>query len=396
MVGTLHRTKFSFLIMRRSGCSRHNGRAAFSGLSLWLLVRIGSAAWAGTDAPLPPGVPAYCDYVLGAATSSIAQQLYPRLYLSGGLLTRADSVNDAGIAGTGTGTLWRLQAGVSYSLADLNEGLAIRDRARAECALYGNQSDLFAFLARYDEPDSIPGLQAKIKTLEEALPTAERILEDVRGLLLRQQATLEEVNATSLRVGSLRSELGSSRARVAAAARKHPVPREPVAGLMQAYQKAVGHTAESESRVRLSRRYDLSLRAGYDRLFGVRDGIPLLATLTFTYNLGSLAQPRAEALAQQGRRGWATAGVEGIHDRVAILLSKLQGVLEVQSQRGREASVLLADLETRYKAVEKAPGDSVRAYRDYLWFDLIRLRAEDAYLRAQTEELRALLPPSSD
>ena len=365
-------------------------------LSLWLLVQIGSVAWAGNDESLPPGVPAYCDYVQGAATSSIAQQMYPRLYLSGGLLTQADRVNDVGVAGTGTGALWRLQAGLSYSLADLNEGLAIRDRARAECALYGNQSDLFAFLARYDEPDSIPGLQAKIKTLEEALPAAERILEDVHGLLLRQQATLEEVNATSLRVGSLRSELGSSRARVAAAARKHPVPRAPVAGLMQSYQKAVGLTAESESRVRLSRRYDLSLRAGYDRLFGVRDGIPLLATLTFTYNLGSLAQPRAEALAQQGRRGWATAGVESIHDRVAILLSKLQGVLEVQSQRGREASVLLADLETRYKAVEKAPGDAVRAYRDYLWFDLIRLRAEDAYLRAQTEELRALLPPSSE
>ena len=118
--------------------------------------------------------------------------------------------------------------------------------------------------------------------------------------------------------------------------------------------------------------------------------------MTFTYSLGSLAQPRAEALAQQGRTGWATLGVEGIHDRVAVLLAKLQGVLQEQSQRGRETSVLLADLETRYKAVEKAPGDSVRAYRDYLWFDLIRLRAEDAYLRAQTEELRALLPPSGD
>jgi hypothetical protein len=400
MLGMLSKTKSFFSIMRHSGFSWHTGLARYlgfaSGLSLCLLVQESSTVWAGTDASLPPGVPAYCDYVLGSATSSIAQQLYPRLYLSGGLLTRADSVNDAGTAGTGTGTLWRLQAGVSYSLADLNEGLAIRDRARAECTLYHNQSNLFAFLARYDEADSIPGLQAKINTLEEALPTAERILEEMRGLLLRQQATLEEVNATSLRVGSLRSELGSSRARVAAAARKHSVPREPVTVLMQSYQKAVGQTAESESRVRLSRRYDLSLRAGYDRLFGVRDGIPLLATLTFTYSLGSLAQPRAEALAQQGRTGWATLGVEGIHDRVAVLLAKLQGVLQEQSQRGRETSVLLADLETRYKAVEKAPGDSVRAYRDYLWFDLIRLRAEDAYLRAQTEELRALLPPSGD
>jgi hypothetical protein len=326
----------------------------------------------------------------------VAEQLYPRLYVSGGLLTNADSVHDLGVAGSQTGTLWRLQAGFSYSLADLNEGLAIRDRAQAECSLYRSQSDLFAFLSRYDEPDSIPGLQAKIVVLEEAVPLAERILADLRELLLRQQATVEAVNATTLRVDGLRSELGASRARVAAAARKHPVPRASAAVLMQSYRKAAGQTAEAESQVRLSRRYDLSLRAGYDRLFGVREGIPIMTTLTFSYSLGSLTQPRLEALAQQGRTGWATRGIEGIHDRVSVLLSKLRGVLDVQSQRAQETNVLLADLEARYQALAKTPGDSVRAYRDYLWFDLIRLRAESAYLRAQTEELQRLVSSDGD
>lgn len=384
--------------MRRWGCSRQPGRARSlrlaGGLVLCLFACVPSTTWAAPHEPdqvVPPGVPAFCDYVSGVAESSLSQQAYPRLYLAGGLLTGYDRVSDTGSAGSGIGTLWRLQGGLSYSLADLNEGLAIRERARAECALYRHQSELFAFLARYDEPDSVPGLQAKIVVLEEALPTAERLLEETRGLLLRQQATLEEVNATSLRVDALRADLGSSRARVAVVARKHPVPQQPATVLMQSYRTAVGRTAESESRVRLSRRYDLSLRAGYDRLFGVRDGVPVSATLTFTYSLGSLAQPRAEALAQQGRSGWASAGIEGIHDRVAVLLSKLQGMLGVQAQRREEARVLLADLEARYKAVEKVSGDSVRAYRDYLWFDLIRLRAENAYLRAQTDELRALL-----
>jgi hypothetical protein len=377
--------------MRLCGCSR--SVAFFGGVCLlFLATRL--TARADNEEVSPPGVPAYCDYVRGAASSSIAQQVYPRLYLSGGLLTGADSTHETGILRNDMGTLWRVQAGLTYSLADLNEGLAIRGRARAECALYRRQSDLFAFLARYDEPDSIPGLEARIAVLQDALPAAEKILNDLHALLLRQQATVEEVNATSLRVNTLRSELGSSRARVAAASRKHLVPREPVTTLMQSYQRAVGQTAESESRVRLSRRYDLSLRAGYDRLFGIRDGIPLSATLTFTYSLGSLAQPRAEAQAQHGRLGWATTGIEGIHDRVAILLSKLQGVLQVQSQRSNEVGVLLADLQTRYKAVENVPGESVRAYREYLWFDLIRLKAEAAYLRAQTEELRVLLSTS--
>jgi hypothetical protein len=355
---------------------------------------LGSPAWAEPDLSL--GVPSYCDYVSAAAQSAAAEQLYPRLYVSGGLLTNADRSQDLGVTGNSDRVLWRLQAGVSYSLADLNGGLALRNRGQAECSLYRSQSALFAFLARYEDADSIPGLQAKIAILEEALPTAERILDGLRELLLRQQATVEAVNATTLRVDGLRSELGSSRARVAAAARKHPVPHDAAAVLMQSYRDAAAHIAEAESRVRLSRRYDLSLRAGYDRLFDVREGIPIAATLTFTYSLGALTQPRLEALAQQGRTGWAAHGIEGIHDRVSVLLSKLQGVLEVQSKRARETSVLLADLETRYQALEKTPGDSVRAYRDYLWFDLIRLRAEAVYLRAQTEELLLLVANGGD
>jgi len=353
-------------------------------------------AAAEPDESLPPAVADYCDYVSGATRSTIAQQIYPRLFLSGGVLTAADSVMETGWAGSGSGTLWRLQGGVSYSLADLNEGMALGSRARSECLLYRHQSELFAFLARYDESDSVPGALAKIKVLQDALPVAERILREAQEALGRQQSTVEEVNALTLRVDSLRSDLGSSRARVAASARKHPVSDRPATELMRSYQIAADALAQSESRVRLSRRYDVLLRAGYDRLFGVRDGIPLSATLTFTFSPGSLAQPKAEEQARRGRNGWTTQGVEGIHDRVAILLSRLRAVLEVQSQRRIETRVLLADLEARYKTVENVQGDLVRAYRDYLWFDLIRLRAEDSYLRAQTDELRSLLPQEGD
>jgi hypothetical protein len=240
------------------------------------------------------------------------------------------------------------------------------------------------------------GALAKIKVLEAALPTAEGILNEVRELLLRHQATVEDVNATSLRVDSLRADLGSSRARIAAAARKHRVSPRNVTDLMLSFQAAADRLAESESRVRQSRWFDLGVRAGYDRLFGVRDGIPLSATLTLTISPGAMAQPEAEDQARRGRLGWATKGLEGVHDRVAILLLRLRAVLEAQGRRGQDTRVLLADLEARYKAVSAVEGDAVRVYRDYLWFDLIRLRAEDAYLRAQMDELRSLLPPDGD
>jgi len=382
--------------MRRYCSSQNAGTFLRGVLSFCAFALATPVAMAETDEAPQPGVASYCDYALGASASSTSQQLYPRLFVSGGILTGAESFDVTGSAGSGSETRWRLQAGLSYGLADLTEGLALRDRARAECALYRQQSELFAFLARYDEPDSVPGALAKIEVLQAALPTAERILNEMRTLQLRQQATVEEVNATSLRVNALRSELGSSRARVAASTRKHQVSPRHVVELMQSYRAAAEQVALNESRVRLSRRYDLFLRAGYDRLFGVRDGIPLAATLIFTFSPGSLAQPKAEAQTQRGHDGWATTGVEGIHDRVAILLSRLRSTMEVQSQRATETSVLLADLEARYKAVEGVPGDSVRTYRDYLWFDLIRLRAEDAYLRAQLHELGSLLPHDDD
>lgn len=386
------RTRCSSSIMRRCCCS-----LASAGLSICAFALSVPVARAETDESPQPGVAPYCDYAWGATSSSVSQQLYPRLYLSGGVLTGAESVNVTGSTGSGSGTLWRLQAGLSYGLADLAEGLALRDRARAECMLYRHQSELFAFLARYEEPDSVAGALAKIHVLQEALPVAERILLEVRDLFLRHQATVEEVNATGLRVDTLRSELGSSRAHVAASARKHRVSAQPVTELMRSYRATVEQVAQSESRVRMSRRFDLALRAGYDQLFGVRYGIPLAATLTFTINPGALlAQPPAEEQAQRGRIGWASFGLEGIHDRVAILVSRLRAVLEAQSRRTQETSVLLADLEARYKAVEGMQGDAVRPYRDYLWFDLIRLRAEDAYLRAQMDELGSLLPPDGD
>ena len=387
------KTRSCFSTMRRYSSSPPVKHFSLACLSLFALAVGPSAALAETNESLPSSVSAFCDYSWGTTTSSISQQIYPRLFVSGGVLTGADSVHETGSAGSGSGALWRLQAGLSYSLADLKEAQALRQRSRAECTLYRHQSELFAFLARYDEPDSLPGIEAKINVLQDALPEAERLLQNVRELLLRQQSTVEEVNAMGLRVAALRSELGGGRAKVAAIARKHHVSAQPVTALMKAYQMAVEEVAQSESRVRLSRRYDLFARAGYDRLFGIRDCIPVSATLTFTFSPGSLVQPKAEEQARYGRSVWATTGVEWIHDRVAIMLSRLRAVLEVQSQRSSETAVLLADLEARYKAVQGVQADSVRAYRDYLWFDLIRLRSDDAYFRAQTEELRSLLPP---
>jgi hypothetical protein len=357
-----------------------------------LVILAGHPAKADETGAMQAGVAEYCEYAQSAARSAVAQQLYPRVFVSGSVLPGAGTVEGGRPADEKADVLWRVQAGASYSLADFNEAQAIRDKARAECAVYRQQSELFAFLARYDEPDSVPGALAKIGVLEAALPTAERILEEMRSLVNLHLATVEEVNATTLRVEGMRAEIGSWRARAAAIGRKHGVSPQPVAELMRAYREAVAELARFEARVRRSRRWDLSARAGYDRFFGVRDGVPIFGSVTLSFSPGSLTQPSVERQAELGRVGWAALGIEGVHDRSALLMSRLRVLMEAQAQRQRENAVLLADLEARHRALEAVQGDSVRAFRDYVWFDLTRLRAEDAYLRAQLAELHVLLP----
>jgi hypothetical protein len=51
----------------------------------------------------------------------------------------------------------------------------------------------------------------------------------------------------------------------------------------------------------------------------------------------------------------------------------------------------LADLEGRMKEVSSLAGDRVKRYRDYLWFDLVRVRADNAFLKAQIRELQETL-----
>jgi hypothetical protein len=160
---------------------------------------------------------------------------------------------------------------------------------------------------------------------------------------------VEEVNATSVRLDALRAEIGSSRMRVAAAQKKHEVSTQGIRQIMSGYRWAVEETASSESRVRTSRSFDLSLRGGYDRIFGVRDGIPLFAMLTLTISpVAIFHQPSLERQAQQGRFGWESQGIEGIHDRVTVLLARLQESLGAQLRRRSDARLLLADLEGRY------------------------------------------------
>jgi hypothetical protein len=80
-----------------------------------------------------------------------------------------------------------------------------------------------------------------------------------------------------------------------------------------------------------------------------------------------------------------------LNDRVRDALDRLRAMLQTDQKRVSESKVLLADLEGRMKDVSAIGGDRVKRYRDYLWFDLVRVRADYAFLDAQISELRVTL-----
>jgi hypothetical protein len=62
--------------------------------------------------------------------------------------------------------------------------------------------------------------------------------------------------------------------------------------------------------------------------------------------------------------------------------------------RLREVSVLTADLQQQLDQVRKLQTARVRRFGELLWFELTRLRTEEAFLKVHVKDLAAVLGES--
>jgi hypothetical protein len=331
---------------------------------------------------------AYCRFVKGVADSQSDLEMAPTLFGTAGLVSGADVSPGGSILGPTT----RVIAGASYSLSGLYRGIAMRRGAEAECRRYRVLSELHAFLENNKEGLTRSSLQAKLAVLDEALPRADQMLAEVRAALAQARATVEQLDALQLRVDALRATAAETRTNLDSLARLPPQPDRPVTEVLADRDAAEAGAERYEARVRQSRAWDLSVRGGYDRIFGTSiPQTPVFAMATLTLNIGGLLQPGAEERATEGRVAWARSQVEGVDDRVEQAVVRLHAVLAAERRRLDETRVLLADLERRYEELRSVPGSKVAEYADYVWFDLVRTRAEHAYLSAHVADLDRLL-----
>jgi hypothetical protein len=351
---------------------------------LLVIAFLGLSVAAATPSRAETDADAYCTFASKVATSQSALLYSPQLYLSYGYINGDEGVPGS-VSAAASGA--RLTAGIRYSISESYQGAMTSAHARADCRRYRALSQLNSFLEFSRELESRGALAAKTEVLEAAQPQALEILRVAHAVATDGRATIEQLNATELRVDALRASLAETRQALAVAAQRPRSPTQSIASLQRARESAERAVERIEGRQRRAQGWDLVLRAGYDRLFGIRDHLPLFGTAMVSFNPGWFAQRGADNEALRARLTWSRLDPAGPDQRAQAVLRQYAAIEQEERGRLQESEVLVADLEARWKAVDGIDGPHAHAFRDYVWFDLVRLRAEVAYLKAHLTEL---------
>jgi len=319
-----------------------------------------------------PAGDGYCDFVEGAADAQSATDLAPELYSNLGYIEQSDVSTPPS---TSVGP--RLIAGVRIRITSIYEGLVKRDRAHADCR-------------RHEALSAIRGateyraLEARAAVLEPAVVEAAAVLATDNAELAAQRTTTRETNATRLRVEELRQLSTETHRQLAMLT----APSANMAGALAAYQRADREVESSEGRLRRVAAFEVSIRAGIDSYLDRDTPSPYFAVLGVSVNLGTLFQASSNARAAAGRERLVRSGHDVTGD---ASIGRLQSLVEIETKREAEAAMLVDDLQHQIEQLSKLGGSDASRYRQTVWFELVKARAEHAYLVAHLATLHEVL-----
>ena len=337
----------------------------------------------------------YCDSVQGVADADGALLLAPQLFGSTGLVNGGSVLT--GDSAVSTSTALRLTAGVRYDLVRLYRGILLKERARAECKRYQADATVRYWATSVFDVGEDAGQSAREDFVTRALPQAEALLRRQLEAFEQQQATQEEVYSTQVRLNALRS-LKSSSAQKQAALRPIPVVAGQSLDLAQVWsmvdeaEHAANAVEEHSARIREAQAWTFDFRGGYDQTFTNQlKQVPAFGILQVSYNMGALFQGEANARAIDGAAADRAAGLSSLKFRVKELEQSLAKTEAAITQRLDEATWLEKDAHRRWQELQNAEGERAQNYADYLWFELIRHRAERIYLEERAAGLAKVL-----
>jgi hypothetical protein len=329
---------------------------------------------------------AYCAFAESVSKSESALLFSPQFFLDYGVVNGNDVTTGAGGV-TSAPPTERLTFGARYSLvAGLVRGVVNRQRASADCDRHRAESGLARFLVENREQVSPSALDAKLTILRAAMPRAQEVLRTLRGNVERSHATVEELEATQVRVDDLEASLQVAETLRAGLPTRTtlPSPEE----LLRRHRAADEEMGKYEARLRLTEAFDIQLRGGYDRFFGLRDDLPLFGVISLTINPAVIYMPFAESDAAKARARVVRLENDAVEQKAELLALRLRALLAGERRRLGEVRVLLADVEGRIHAIESIESDKLRRFREAMWFDWVKLKAEQEFLKVHVGELQ--------
>ena len=315
----------------------------------------------------------YCDYVEGVANAQAAIQMSPELVGAVGYVEQPDQqINGGETKGL------RLIAGVRYKLSGIYEGNATRGRAKADCRRHR------AFEQVRGETTS-RALAARLAVLDSALVEAEKILKSDEQDFQARRMTAQEATATRVRVEELRTLAAEDHRQLATL----PAPSErPLAGALQMYRNADADIEMYEAKLRRAQAIDVSVRLGIDEFPERSNPSPYFAVVSVGLNLGLLFQAPANSRAAAARKKLVQSGqglgIEGQVDR-------LHETLDIESKRVKETEALVKELERQLDALNRIGGEESKRYKQTVWFEWVKAKAQHAYLATHVETIQEVL-----
>jgi hypothetical protein len=317
----------------------------------------------------------YCDYVEGVASSEAAVQYGPEVFGSTGYVEQGPG----SVTPDQTTKGLRFIGGVRLKLSGIYTGVALQGRAKADCR-------------RHKAFDQVQGetasraLAARLAVLDEAVEQGEKLLQAEEADFAARRSTAQEATATRVRVEELRALAADDKRQLSGL----PAPTDkPLAGALAAYREADADIERYEAKLRRAQAIDVSVRVGFDD-YSDRQSTspPYFAVLYIGVNLGAFFQGAPNARAAAGRkrlvRSGRGLGLEGTVDQ-------LRATIEIETKRAKETEALVDELERQLEALAKIGGDESRRYKQTVWFELVKARAQHAYLSTHVASMREVL-----
>jgi hypothetical protein len=333
-----------------------------------------------------PADDGYCDHVKGTASATAATLSAPQLFLQLGYIEQPTfavapdpSVEPNDLRAIGS---------LRYSFTNLMAAKATTSRADADCRRSRAQSAMQAIAMQIRDTTTARAIAARLAVYDAAQAPADKLLADSQADLEARRITTQEAISTRLRIDDLRSQAAQARRELAS------LPSPDTKGfdnLMGDYRSADADLERSESRLRTIRAYDLGVRFGADRfLNGSNQETRYIALVEVGVNLGALWVGSGNKRSAAGRARYART-----NNPLATTanVDQLRAMIEVQTKRTAQVTALVSDLDRQLQALAAADSADAKRFRETVWFESIKAKAELAYLQAHIQAMTEVLAP---